>query len=485
MARLFYYYQQQGKLDAAQQAVTAFRLHKEASKSEWTGQELYVCARLLEDIHAYPESARYYFALYNSKGMNDAQERALAALTNLLLTAPETSIRLGSGELSMYRDIATMDQGPGYLNGILSLILNTTAPAARFSEEEQRAIPYFHRSRAAELLAILDAKFPNSAERPELHAKLLEFYASSGESEAVVGDGSNFLANFPHAAQRTSVALLMADAYARTNKTQKEFNIYDSVLQELALKAEKMPLGKSGDRSNYSQPGDQEPSYREFENTDAGGNFPPRTGNQAFQVHTTAPNQFGARSPEYSRVLERYLARLVQLKQIPEALAVLRREIDRNPDDPGLYERLAVFLDQNRLGIEQEEIYRRALAQFPDRTWYDKLARFYLRYKRDADFEKLTQEAVKTFSGTDLEQYFGNVGYGGTPALYLRLNQYANQRFPHNPVFVRNLLSAYHDSHTYDDAAWQSLLRQHWFEEPTSAASSSNTYRRRESWNPN
>ena len=153
MARVFYYYQQQGKLDAAQQTVTAFRLHKESSHSGWTGQELYVCARLLEDIHAYPESARYYFALYNSTGMNDAQGRALAALTNLLLTAPESPIRLGSGELSMYRDIATMDQGPGYLNGILSLILNTTAPAGRFSEEEQRAIPYFHRSRAAELLA--------------------------------------------------------------------------------------------------------------------------------------------------------------------------------------------------------------------------------------------------------------------------------------------------------------------------------------------
>ncbi len=80
MARLFYYYQQQGKLDAAQQTITAFRLHKEAAHSEWTGQQLYVCARLLEDIHSYPESARYYFALYNSKGMNDAQERALAAL---------------------------------------------------------------------------------------------------------------------------------------------------------------------------------------------------------------------------------------------------------------------------------------------------------------------------------------------------------------------------------------------------------------------
>ncbi len=58
----------------------------------------------------------------------------------------------------------------------------------------------------------------------------------------------------------------------------------------------------------------------------------------------------------------------MQIKQIPLALGVLSREIDRNPDDPGLYERLAVFLDQNRLGSQQEEIYRRAMARFPDKS---------------------------------------------------------------------------------------------------------------------
>ncbi len=100
-ARTFYYYQQQGKTDIAQQAIADFRLHKEAAKSLWTSQELYVCARLLEDIHSYPESARYYFALYNSNGMPDAQEKAIGGLTSLLLTAPETPIRLGSGEISV------------------------------------------------------------------------------------------------------------------------------------------------------------------------------------------------------------------------------------------------------------------------------------------------------------------------------------------------------------------------------------------------
>src|SRR2546429_9668175 len=43
-ARVFYYYQQQGKLDAAEQAITSLRLHKEAN-SAWTAQELYTCGR--------------------------------------------------------------------------------------------------------------------------------------------------------------------------------------------------------------------------------------------------------------------------------------------------------------------------------------------------------------------------------------------------------------------------------------------------------
>ena len=65
-----------------------------------------------------------------------------------------------------------------------------------------------------------------------------------------------------------------------------------------------------------------------------------------------------------------------------------------------------------------------------------------LRQKRDSEFEQLTRDAVAKFQGSELEQYFNHV-VGGGPALYLRLNQYANQRFPHNPVFVRNLLTAY------------------------------------------
>jgi len=476
-ARLFYYYQQLGKTDVAQQMIADLRAHKESTKAAWSSQELFVCARLLEDIHSYPESTRYYFALYNTKDLPNAQETAIAGLTGILLTAPETPIRLGTGELSMYRDIATLDQGPGYLNGILSLILNTAQPASQYSDEEQRAVPYFHRSRAVELLALLDSKFPNAARRPELHHQLLQFYANSGEGDAVIQGGREFLTSFPNASQRTSVALLMADAFARKNNTKDEFAIYDSVLQELAAKAQNVPLGTA-----ISAYGDNYASTSAYERTDSsdaeteegeeeqGENGVSNSGvrnavNRAFQIGATnsPQQQNSARSPEYSNVLERYLARLVEMKQIPPALTVLRREIDRNPDDPGLYERLAVFLDQNRLGTQQEEVYRLAMSHFPDKSWYDKLARFYLRYKKESEFEKLTRDAIASFKGSELERYFTNVG--GSPDLYLQLNLFAHQRFPHNPVFVRNLLGAYQSPATADAAAWETLLRQHWFEE--------------------
>ncbi len=305
---------------------------------------------------------------------------------------------------------------------------------------------------------------------------MLEYYASAGESDAVIQGGREFLANFPHAPQRTEVSLLMADSYSRKDDSASEFAIYDSVLKELAGQTQNVPLGaeadaynSAADAANYGNPNgvaNEEAGEGQDAAMPQANQVNRRPTSQAFQVGSSAApvQQAGPRSPEYARVLERYLSRLVQMKQIPQALGVLRREIDRNPDDPGLYERLAVFLDQNQLGSEQEDVYRRAMARFPDRSWYDKLARFYLRQKRNNDFEQLTREATKSFSGSDLEHYFSNV-VGGGPALYLRLNLYAHERFPHNPVFVHNLLMAYRSPYTSDPEAWETLLRQHWFEE--------------------
>jgi tetratricopeptide (TPR) repeat protein/Tfp pilus assembly protein PilF len=471
-ARVFYYYQQQGNLQGAQQAITDYRLQKETRKSVWTAEELYTLARLLDAVHLYPEAALYYFALYNSPGA-DSSEKALDGLTNILLIAPEQQIRFGAGDISMYKDIATMDSGPGYLNGILSLILNTSSPEYHYSEEEQRALPYFHRSRAAELVALFDQRFPNSASRPELGARLIEAYAGYGEDAAVIRGGGSFLATFPSAPQRNQVALLMADSYARTGDTKAEFALYDNVLQELARKAEGVPLGENSGQAappTYTREGSaQQGGEGDAGEGDAGeGDEQAQTRGKAptsaaFSVQKTASQvQAGARSPEYQRVLDRYISRLVSMRQIPAALTVWRQELDRNPNDPGLYEKFAAFLESNRLGTEEEAVYKRAIQQFPGTNWYHKLARWYLAKKREQDLQGLSQQVLQIFSGSDLEAYLRDVA-GMPQQLNLRVNQLAHERFPHNLAFVRNLLTIYHSKPFYNQVAWEGLLRSYWF----------------------
>jgi hypothetical protein len=140
---------------------------------------------------------------------------------------------------------------------------------------------------------------------------------------------------------------------------------------------------------------------------------------------------------------------------------VLRKELERSPDDPQMYERLAEFLEQNDMSAQTEEVYRQAETKFKGEGFYDKLARFYLRQKRREDFDALTRTVVNTFAGTPLEQYFANVNQSW-PQESVELNLYAHSRFPHELMFTRNLLRAYTMKGTRDENARELLLREHW-----------------------
>jgi len=463
-ARLFYYYQQQGNLPEAKRALVEFRQRKDARQSAWSASELWTMGRLMEEVHDYDEAARNYHALYALAGAAPAdKERSLAALAQLLFTVPEQPIRFGAGDLSFYKDIATMDPHPGFLNGILSLLLNSTSPEYKYSDEEQKAVAYFHRSRAAELVALFDSKFPKSPRRPVLAAKLVETYATYGASDGVIRAGKQFLAAFPQTSLRTEVALRMADAYARTGDQSSEFAIYDLLLKELAERAGGVPLGaKAAGTAIEAEP--EEAEATEVLAADEEAPAPTaRARNRATGGETPRSNP--ARSPAYSRILDRAVSRLVSLHRPLEALALLRRELDRNPNDPGLYASLAAFIDQNKLDAGIDQVYRRAIQQFSSLSWYDKLARWYLRKREASNLEQLTKQVVAIFSGTELEQYFREVvGQSGvSAALYLRVNLYAHERFPYDLAFVHNLLTAYTRRATADPAERERLLRNYWF----------------------
>jgi len=340
MARLFYYAQQQGNLPAAQEVIEAYRLSKESRKGNWSAQELYTLASLTEAVHAYPEAARYDFALYHAQGKLDSggspQETGLSGIVRILLTAPDEPVELGANNLSLYRDVATLDRGPGYWNGILSLWLNSESPQQSYHEEEQKAQPYFHRAKAAELLATLDRDYPKAAERAELHQNLIQAFAGYGENALVVKEGNAFLTDFTAAgdeSNRVSVAMLVADAYARQRDTKDEFALYDRLLTELGQQTAGMPLtAASASAHGIANAPAVQTSTESQDSDNADGNSTSEAAakkvekSRAFEVTPgTAVGVFVAGSEEYRQLLERYLGRLTAEGQLPQALAVLRR----------------------------------------------------------------------------------------------------------------------------------------------------------------
>ena len=423
-ARLFHYFRSQNNVPAARRALLQYRIAKESGRQPWTGDELRTLAQLFEWLPDVNEAARLYYALYSVPPAGGPQaERALYGLANLLLTAPDQPIQFGSGDLSFYQDIATVDPSPGLLNGILSLLLNWTGPRWEYQSQNEKSAAYFHRAAAAQLVALLEQRFPRSEYRAPLRAALVAAYAAYGDDATVIRAGREYLAAFPAGAARVSVAMQVSDALARANRTGEEFALYDQLLRELAAKASGVPISS---------------------------------------------NPAGARSGEYVSVLDKYLSRLAALNRPLDALRVYRTEIDRNPDDPGLYQRLAAFLEQNGMAREVEDIYATAIAKFADRSWYHKLARWYLRREQNNALEKISRDAIAVFSGTELERYFSEIVSQVHPGavLYRQLNLYAHERFPEDMVFVHNLLNAYSQSGTYDAAAADRLLRQYWFYDP-------------------
>jgi predicted Zn-dependent protease len=460
-ARLFYFYQQQGQLDSAKAVLTKFRESRESRGAKWTADELETIEKLFEGLQDFPEAARYAYALAADRSTPSSERSGVIALTRILLTAPEQPLRVGAGNLALYRDIATMDRGLGYLNGILSLFLNTQGLGSEYDSEDQLAVSYFHRARAAELLTQIDQRFPDDPARPQLHASLMEADGVYGDTASVIREGTAILAQFPHFAGRVHVALQLASAYDRTHQVDKELAIYQDLLKELAAQADGVPLGAPGNA--YSKPVEDEtpPPARAAsapESTDA----EPETDAQAPEADSApAKAQPGARSRDYARVLDRDLARLVSLHRLPDALMVLRAELDRNPQDPGLYERLADFLQQNALNSHEEEVFQRAIDQFQDTSWYSKLARFYLRQRRNADYSALMHKVANIFSGTELEEFLEQAP-APDESLALEVNAYANQRFPHDLRFVERLIPEYTREH--NDAAVEKLLWEHWSE---------------------
>jgi tetratricopeptide (TPR) repeat protein len=422
--RLEFYYEQSGQQDRADVSLIQFVHRHEAGNATWAAEDLRTLGKIFARLHDYDSEAKSWYTLYGLKTVpQDARRDGLAALAALLLDVPEQPIQFASRDLSLYKNVATMDRMPGFLNGILSLALNSSGAEFDYSNASQTAVAYFHRAGAARLIERFRQEFPNAtSQEEELSTKLFSTYGVYGQDDTLLAQLPGYLARHPHAPEYVDLALMLGDVYARKHRRPDEFALYDALLKDLAARAQHVPLGNA------------------------------------------APG----RSADYARVLDRYLSRLTEERKLRDAVALLRREIDQNPNDAGLYERLAAFVEQNRFDADLEQTYQAAMKKFPGTAWSEKLARFYLRTKRNSDYEQLTKQLTGVFSGEEIESYLEAVHPDQTlnAQLYAQVNLYAHGRFPHNLTFVRNLVRVYGGKEMPNEAAALALLRANWYFAP-------------------
>jgi tetratricopeptide (TPR) repeat protein len=421
---LEFYYEQSGQQDRADVTLIQFVHRHEAANAPWTAENLRTWGKIFARLHDYDSEAKTWYTLYDLKSAPpEARRDGLAALAGLLLDVPEQPIQFASRDLSLYQNIATMDRMPGFLNGILSVALNSNGAEFDYSNASQTAVSYFHRAGAARLIERFRQEFPNATEQEEeLSTKLFSTYSVYGQDNTLLAQLPGYLTRHPHAPGYVDLALMLGDVYARKHRQADEFALYGALLKDLAARAQNVPLGSE-------TPG---------------------------------------RSADYGRVLDRYLSRLTEEGKLRDAVALLRREIDQNPNDAGLYERLAAFVEQNHFDADLEQTYQAAMKKFPGTTWPEKLARFYLRASRNSDYEQLTKQLTGVFTGDEIESYLEAVHPDQrlNAQLYEQVNLYAHRRFPHNLTFVRNLVRLYGSKELPNEAAALAMLRESWYFAP-------------------
>jgi len=487
--RIYFYYDQQKKLEPAEVALLEFASRHDAAHTPWTATDLRTLGMLFEHVRDYDEAARAWYSLYSLDTAGEARPFGLAKLAQLLLLVPEQRLRLGNRDLSLYANIGQMDRHPGFLNGILSLALNTTYPELAYNTQSNAAVGYFHRAAASDLIERLKKETPQSPLLPGLISQLLAAYAVYGEDDAIISRAPDFLTRYPTAPEAVDVALLLGDSYHHKNQKavfnttdaaaiaayqkneQAEFALYDRLLADYAARSEHIPLGPSGSDAVAAQP-EAEAASRRFtpQSAQSPGAVPETGATERLDQLKGGQNIATVRSLAYERILDRYLSRLTESRRLPQALALYRREIDHNPDDPGLYERLAAFVEQNKFDSEIEPLYRDAMNRFGDTEWASKLARYYLRTQRRQDYQALVERLTGVFTGSELERFLQQVPPNArlNDQFAVSINEFAHQRFPHNLAFVRSLLRYYGNmrSTARSPAKYAALLRETWFYAP-------------------
>ncbi|MEW6126577.1 MAG: hypothetical protein AB1757_06015 [Acidobacteriota bacterium] len=454
--------------------------------ASWTGQELEQTAAMFASIGHFDQASRYLYTLYLLGKLQPAtvsREAALFRLFKVMIDAEGTPTRVGAGDLSFYKDIAEVDRHPGFMNGVLSLILANTEPAMEFATEEKAAAGYFNRAFAYRIFNAFKLEFPQSKNLGEMYLGIVNVFATMGEHKLAIATGREFLTKFPDSSSYIEVSLKIADSYVALDDRVNERATILPLLDRLAKNRPRgTPLIPSSakrwaytispgfdamfDKIKYTLEAYSDTYEPSSDKSDSGGDeeYDEEEGSYS-NASTPKPGV------SYSQVLERYVSSLATDDKQKETVAFFWAEIKKHPKDEGLYERFLSWLGQAQLINEQLKAYNQAIREFNSNTWYHRLARWYVRQKRGRELQQYAKQLIGVFDEEEISDYlYRFAGYGGTAEgdslnwdqkLAFDLYDYAHKRFPRNLFFVRGMLTYLWNNR--NTAEWEKLSQQYYF----------------------
>jgi predicted Zn-dependent protease len=477
--RLFHY----RCYDYAENEATAVNIFAQLEQArarrgmKWTADELATVSRLLISNSKFDQASRFLYTLNQQGGLQRGGElraKVLYELFRLLANVGAERTPLTAGDLKFYEDVAKADPHPGMLGGILSLILADTNPQGEFSAEEDAAVGLFNRAAAFRLFKVYKQEYPTSAEMAQMYLDLIRLYSTTSDANVAADLLVEFEKRYGDAPQYAEVALKLADCYINYGRYTEERALYQRVMDHLGKRRSKdkplTPVWGVGD--------DELTLHRPLTIT-----YPPNAGDADEQGNSganrinVAPLKLRKKADEdgvsYAHVLSRYVASLARENRTAEILALYSSEINKYPDDQGLYEQRLRWLGQTNLVEEQLRVYQEAINRFKTNVWTDRLARWYLRRERKGEFERFSRDLIEKMNDGEIETWLGKFVNSGSSAgasefdanLYLSHYTRAHARFPHNLSFVEGLLSYYAARNRMED--WRRLMAEYYFESKT------------------
>ncbi len=483
--RLYHYRHYDGEMndDKATAIFTQLEKARAARNVKWTPEELATIARFLLANGDADAASRFLYTLHQAGGLQQGSElraKVIYQIFELLIDAGDQRTALTAGDLKFYEDVAKSDPHPGMLGGVLSLVLADSEPQRNFEQAEEAAVAHFNRASAYRVFNTFKQEYPASPALAQMYLDLIRLHTSAKETAVASALLEEFAKRYSDAPQFAEVALKLTDAYITAGDHVRERETYQQLLDHLGKQRKKdQPLVPS---TGSDEPSNERPATTGYPpNTNYGYGVSSAVGTEedndryykTARLRPVAMNERKKRADNevtYSMVLARYVASLSRENRAADVLALYSAEIKKHPDEQGLYEQMLQWLGQTNLAEEQLRVYQEAIKRFPANVWTDRLARWYLRRGRQAEFEKFSRELLDRMNDREVAAFLANFIQAGAgekasafdASLYLGLHRLAHERFPRNQQFVTALLRYYEAHKQWDD--WRRLLAERYFE---------------------